>query len=113
MRTEFPAARNYRDDAIAQLLGIERADPHAFERASLGNHLEQLGQLNRRLEVFAVAAQMHAGQDDLADAASMKIVQRRHHASRVDAAGTAAQERHDTEGAELIAPFLQLKERAR
>src|SRR5215469_1315600 len=113
MRTEFLATRNYFDDAIAQLLGIERTDPYSFERASLGDHLEQVGQLNRRLEVLAVATEMHSGEDDLADAARVKIVQRRHHASRLDAAGTAARERHDTEGAELIASLLQLKERAR
>src|ERR1700691_1202285 len=113
MRAEFFAARNYFHDPVAQLFGIERAYSHALERASLGNHLEQVGQLDRRLEILAVTAQMHPGQNDFLEAARMKIVERRNHAARIDAARTAARKRHDTEGAELIASLLQFQKRAR
>ena len=43
MGAEFFTARNYFHDAVGQLFGIERADAHAIERASFGDHLEQLG----------------------------------------------------------------------
>ena len=56
---------------------------------------------------------MHAGKNDFLEAARMKIVERRHHAARLDAARSAARKRHDTESAELIAAFLQFQERAR
>ncbi len=83
-----------------------------IQRASLGDHLEQMGQLNRWREILAVAAEMHPGENDFLEAARMKIVQRRHHAARIDAARSAARKRDDTESAELIASFLQFQERA-
>src|ERR1700720_1500055 len=113
MRAEFFAARYYLDDPVAQFFGIERAYPYPLERASLGDHLEQIGQLDRRVQVLAVAAQMHSGKNDFLEAARMKIVECRHHAARIDAARGASRKRHDTKSAELIAPFLQFQEGAR
>src|SRR5260370_39373050 len=56
---------------------------------------------------------MHACNNDFLETARMKIVERRHHAARLDAARSASRERDDTESAELIAPLLQLQEGAR
>ena len=69
--------------------------------------------LDRRIEILAVAAEMHARKNDFLEAARMKIVERRHHAARLDAARSAARKRHDTESAELIASFLQFQKGAR
>src|SRR5260370_28551303 len=113
MWAEFSSARNYFDDPVVQLFGVERAYPHPVERASLRDHFEQVCELDRRIEVLAVAAQMYASEHDFLEAARMKIVERRHHAARLDAARGAARERHDTECTELIASFLQLQERTR
>src|SRR6202046_2840620 len=101
MRAEFFAARNYFHDPIAQLFRIERAYAHAIQRASLGDHLEQLGEVDLRLEVLAVATEMHPGQHDFLEAALMQIVERRHHSARLDAPRGAARKRHDAECAEL------------
>src|SRR5277367_949288 len=113
MRAEFLAARNYFHDPIAQLLWIERADAHAIQRASLGDHLEQLGQVDLRVEVLAIATEMNPGQHDFLESALMKIVERSHHAARLDAPRGAARKRYDAECAELIAALLQFQERAR
>src|SRR5580692_5431410 len=113
MRAEFRAARDCVDDPVAQLFGVERAYPHPLDWASLGDHLEQVCQLDRRVEIFAVTAQMHARKNDFLEAARMKIVERRHHATRLDAPRAAPRKRHDTKSAELIAPFLQFQEGAR
>src|SRR6266850_6329269 len=106
MRTEFVALRNHLDDAVAQLFGIERADSHAPDRASLRDHFQQIGKFDLRIEVLAIAAEMNAGENHFLEAARMKIVQRRDHAARLDASRSAARKRNDTEGAELIASFL-------
>ena len=56
---------------------------------------------------------MHAGENDFLEAARVKVVERRHHAARIDAARSAAGKRHDTESTELIASLLQFQKRAR
>src|SRR5579862_3396264 len=113
MRAEFFAARDYLDDPVAQLFGIERAYPHPLDWASLGDHFEQASQLDGRIEILAVTAQMHSSKDDFLEASCVKIVERRHHATRLNAPRSASRKRHDTKCAELIAAFLQLQERAR
>src|SRR5271166_1691975 len=111
MRAEFCAARNYFHDPIAQLFRIERADTHAIQWAPLSDHLEQLGEVDLRLEVLAVATEMNPSQHDFLEAALVKIVKRRHHAARLDAPRGAARKRYDAECAELIAALLQFQER--
>src|SRR5208282_5375412 len=101
MRAEFFAARNYFHDAIAQLFRIKRAYAHAIQRASLGDHLEQLGQVDLRFEVLAVATEMDPGKHDFLEAALVKIVERRHDAARLDTPRGAARKRYDAECAEL------------
>src|SRR5271163_2772068 len=113
MRAEFFTARNYFHDPIAQLFRIKRAEAHAIQRASLGDHLEQLGKVDLRFEVLAVPTKMNPGQHDFLEAALMQIVERRHHAARLDAARGAARKRYDAECAKLIAALLQFQERAR
>src|ERR1700689_284230 len=113
MRTKFRAARYYFDDPVPQLLGIERANPDPLDRTSLGDHFEQAGQFHLRLEVLAITAEMHPGQNDFLEAARMQIVERRYHAARLDAPRSSARKRHDAEGTELIASFLEFQKRAR
>src|ERR1700689_4935282 len=113
MRAEFCAARNYFYDPIAQLFRIKRADAHAIQRASLRDHLEQFSEVDLRLEVLAIATEMPPGKHYFFETLPVKIVERRHHAARLDAPRGAARKRYDAECAELIAAFLQLQERAR
>src|SRR5579862_2366022 len=106
MRAEFFAARDYLDDLVAQLFRIERAYSHPLDWTSLGDHFEQASQLDGRIEILPVTAEMHSSKYDFLEASRMKVVERRHHATRVDAARSASRERHDTKSAELIAAFL-------
>src|SRR5260221_12614007 len=113
MCAELFAPGNYLHDSIAQLFRIERTDTHAFDGRSLGDHLEQAGEINLRREVLAVAAQMHAREHDFLEAARVQIVERVHHPPRVDTARGAARKWHDTKSTKLIAAFLQFQKRAR
>src|SRR5882757_9450534 len=90
MRTKLFTARQDPQNVVAQLFRIERADSNAFERASLGDHLEQGRQIASRIKILAVAAEMDAREHDFLEAARVEIVERRNHASRLDAAGSAA-----------------------
>src|SRR6266849_8109741 len=63
MRTELVALRNHIDNAVAQLLGIERTDSHAFYRASLRDHFEQVGEFDLQVEVLAISTEMNAGEN--------------------------------------------------
>src|ERR1700730_12869151 len=48
MRTELLALRNYFNNLIAQLFGIQRADADAIDRRPLGQHFEQICKLDAR-----------------------------------------------------------------
>src|SRR5208282_5765407 len=113
MGAEFAASPDYLDYLIAQLFGVERADSNTVDRRSLGNHFQQPGQIDRRRQVFAVAAKMHARERDLFEASLRQPVERGNYAARLDATRGSARNRNDTEAAKLIASFLQLQERAR
>src|SRR5215469_8874764 len=110
MRAETGIRRDDIDDAVAQLLGIERAYPNALNLTALGDHFEQVREFNRRRKVLPVAAKMNAAQRRFLETAAMNLVERFDHAPRLDAARSAARERHDAERAKLVASFLQLEE---
>src|SRR6266851_5278879 len=112
MRAKLFAARNYLHDAIAQLLGIERAYPHTLNRASLSDHLQQIRQINSRLQVFAITAEMHPRKNNFLEPARVQLVERDHHSARLDTSRGSARKRHDAECAKLVASFLQFQKRA-
>ncbi len=54
MGAELFALRDDTDDAIAELLGIQRADTNAIDRRALRQHLQQISQLYLRIQNPAV-----------------------------------------------------------
>ena len=74
---------------------------------------QEIRQLDLRLEVGPIAAEMHAGEHHFLKAALRQHLQLLEHLPRRHAAAAAARERHDAEAAEEVAPLLDLEEGAR
>ena len=109
-------ARLGRHDAqerLAHLVRVDRGEAQARHDALLGDRGHQPGKVDPRLQVLAVAAEVHARQDDLLEALLGQRLDLGEHGARRKAAARAARHRHDAEGAEEVAALLHLQESAR
>src|SRR5271166_35708 len=96
VRAELLRPADDADDTVAQFLRVDRAEPHASDTASLGDHLKQPLQGHCRRQIVAVTAEMNAAENYLLEALLMQRIENLQHLTRRHAAGHPARERHDT-----------------
>src|SRR6516165_3036222 len=87
------------NDAVAQLLRIERADSYTVERTALGNHFQQLRKLDRRFQVAAVSSQVNPGEYHFLETLLRKTVQSSKNLARRDAARSTPRDWDDAKRA--------------
>src|SRR5258705_9468717 len=94
-------------------LRLERIEPDAPDPLQVDRLLEKPDEAQRRVEVLAVVACVHAGQHDLAEAGPGQALQALEDEPRRQASARAANGRDDTVRAAQVAPVLHLEEGAR
>src|SRR5262249_38212137 len=68
VRTKLIARAYDPQNFIAQLFRVERTQADTADRRSLGDHLEQPLEADRRIEIASIAAEMYAGEYRLTEA---------------------------------------------
>ena len=100
VRAERFCLGQHTHEGVADLVGINRTQAHAWHWLALLNRFQQPGQVHARVEVLSVPAQVDAGKHDLLKALVSQAIELLEHNARRHAAALAARHRHDTERAE-------------
>jgi len=110
MRAEGHRARHQPQQGLAQLVRIERGKAETRHEILLDECADEPREVDRRLEIPTVAAEVHARQHDLLEAPGGERLHLGQHLARREAPARPARHRDDAEGAEEVAALLHLQE---
>src|SRR5437870_2477773 len=106
MRTDHTVRRDEVQQARRDLGWIERAEAETRHRTHLGEHFHQVGQLDLRLEVLTITAEMDPGENDLFESSSGQTGELADDFPRLHAAALPSRKGNDAKRAEQVATFL-------
>ena len=112
MRTDRIRTRHQVEQPVGDFARVEGTETNARHQTALGDLLDQCGQIDFRLKILAVAAEMDAGEDDLLVTGFGELAHLGQHFPGHHAAAQSARRRDDAVGAAVVAALLDFHEGA-